>query len=225
MMLLPPLPEGERLDLPTYYQDFATNFDNTTQFWKLERGQHFTEPGNASWEAFNRGHWNTALALHEQERERLTTYHNTITARGAQTRRVRIIAEPPTPYLQWELHLLNLRHETGGPIRVLPSTHIRYLEHSCHGPTTLLPEIYTFDTFLMYQAVYDTNGALEAAIRYTDPQLITFWRDLIQHLYRHGEPVDTYFQREISWLPPAKPHHPLPDNYLDTHNRPTPLKS
>lgn len=44
--------------------------------WKLERRQHFREPGFASWEAFARGEWDTALRLMEDEREYLAHAQN-----------------------------------------------------------------------------------------------------------------------------------------------------
>ena len=54
---------GERLELPEYYADFQRNFRHAREFWKLERGQVFAEPGDASWEAFDAGDWDEAMRL------------------------------------------------------------------------------------------------------------------------------------------------------------------
>jgi hypothetical protein len=51
---------GERMELPGYYADFEENYSHAREFWKLERGQEFAEPGDASWEAFDRGDWDEA---------------------------------------------------------------------------------------------------------------------------------------------------------------------
>jgi hypothetical protein len=56
---------GQRMDLPAYYADFKKNFSRTRKFWKLERGQTFAEPGDPSWEAFDRGDWEEAMQLLE----------------------------------------------------------------------------------------------------------------------------------------------------------------
>ena len=65
---------GERMDLPAYYADFQENYARTRNFWKLERGQVFAEPGDASWEAFDRGDWDEAMNLLEKRRPDLVDY-------------------------------------------------------------------------------------------------------------------------------------------------------
>ena len=37
---------GERMDLDDYYADFERHFWHVKEFWKLERGQTFAEPGD-----------------------------------------------------------------------------------------------------------------------------------------------------------------------------------
>jgi hypothetical protein len=212
---------GERLELPEYYADFQDNFQHTREFWKLERGQVFAEPGDPSWEAFDAGDWAEAMRLLEERRDDLKRYHQENTAAGTQTRRVRIVSLPATPYLQWELHLLKVRNEAGGPIRVLSASAVAGLEDQ--GP---LPEIYTMDTDLMYQAIYDERGVLEYTLRYADRTLVGRCRDFIADLYRRGEPIAAFFKREIAHLPPPRLAKPtLPDDYLETTGRPRPIRS
>lgn len=52
---------GERLELSAYYTDFLKRYERASEFWKLEVGQVFAEPGNESWKAFDRGEWEESL--------------------------------------------------------------------------------------------------------------------------------------------------------------------
>jgi hypothetical protein len=212
---------GERLELPDYYTDFQRNFRRAREFWKLERGQVFAEPGDASWAAFDVGDWDEAMRLLEERRADLEGYQKENAAAGRKTRRIRIVSLPVTPYLQWELHLLKARDEAGGPIRILPASAIADLEDQ--GP---LPDIYTMDGTVMYQAVYDENGVLESALRYANRTLVRDCRDFIADLYARGEPIGSFFEREIAYLPPPRPTAQLiPRDYLVRTGRPIPIRS
>lgn len=212
---------GRLMPLEDYYADFERNFATTREFWKLERGQVFAEPGDASWEAFNRGDWDESMRLLEERRADLVDYHREAAAAGTRTYRIRIVGLPLTPYLQWELNLLKIRDETGGPIRVLSVDGVRDLEDQ--GP---LPEIYTMDDKVMYQAVYDDKGVLEAARRFDDPALMRRCREFIADLYRQGEPIGEFFGRQVAQLPPARPVRPaIPPDYLLEKGRPGPIRS
>lgn len=212
---------GERLDLAAYYADFRKHFARAREFWKLERGQAFAEPGDVSWEAFDQGDWEESLRLLEDRREDLRKYHKENAAAGTATRRIRIISLPITPYLQWELHLLKIRDETGGPIRILRADDVTDLEDQ--GP---LPEIYTMDRDVMYQAIYDERGVLERALKYTDTAVVSRCRDFIVDLYVRGEPISSFFEREIAYLPPPPLAAPtIPGDYLERTGRPHPIRS
>jgi hypothetical protein len=159
--------------------------------------------------------------LLEERREDLKRFHKETTAAGTQTRRIRIVSLPITPYLQWELQQLKIRDETGGPIHILRTSAIANLEDQ--GP---LPEIYTMDSTMMYQAVYDEHGVLEYALRYTDQSLVGRCRDFIADLYDRGEPISSFFEREIAHLPPPHPVAPVvPRDYLTRTGRPQPIRS
>jgi hypothetical protein len=212
---------GERWELAAYYADFRKNFARATEFWKLERGQAFAEPGDASWVAFDRGDWEKSMRLLEDRRHDLTQRYQWNAAAGRVSRRIRIVSLPPTPYLQWELHLLRLRDEIGHPIRILLDTDVADLEGEAP-----LPEIYTMDRDVMYQAVYDGNGVLECALRYTGRTLVSHCRDFIVNLFDRGEPIASFFAREIASLPPARPTRPaIARDYLDQVGRPYPVPS
>lgn len=192
---------GERMALPRYLADFEREFWAIEQgdFWKLERQQTFREPENASWQAFVRGSWHEAMRLQQASRADLESYYRRISAAGFVTRRVRVIEKPITPYLQWELHILRLRHEYGGRCRVIGPEHVRDLESH-----ESLPEIYTLGRNVMYQAVYDDDGVLVAGIRFDDRALVQRCRDVIRGLYELGEDLSDFFDREVAVLgPPA----------------------
>lgn len=187
---------GERLELPAYYADFRSRFEQAKEFWKLERGQVFAEPGSESWEAFNRGDWEESLRLIEERRAGFIDYQRRNDARGMISRRVRVVSLPPSPYLHWELRFLLLRDELGQPTRVVLDRDIADLEDQ--GP---LPEISTLDAGVMYEVVYADNGAADHAVRFTDTALVGRCRDLIAGLYERGEPISEFFRREIAPLP------------------------
>jgi hypothetical protein len=212
---------SERLELPRYYTDFGADFSRAREFWKLERGQVYAEPGDPSWVAFNAGDWDEALRLVADSREDLTTYHAETAAAGTATWRIRIVELPVTPYLQWELHVLRLRDETGGPVRILPASAVADLEDQGE-----LPDIYTMNTDVMYQAVYDEHGVLDHALRYTGEALVRRCRDFIAGLYRRGEPIAAFFEREIAHLPPPRIDAPsISSDYLKKTGRPQPIRS
>jgi hypothetical protein len=212
---------GERLELPEYYADFPRHFRHTKEFWKLERGQVYAEPGDASWEAFNSGNWDESMRLLEEGREDLRQYLKGVEGAGTSARRIRIVSLPPTPYLQWELWALRIRDETGDPIRILDESTVARFEDQ--GP---LPDISTLDTDVMYQVVYDEHGVLAYVLRYTEKPLVNRCRDFIAGLYHTGEPIASFFEREIAHLPPPQLTGPaLPGDYLETTNRPRPSRS
>jgi len=212
---------GERLELREYYADFEENFAYTREFLKLERGQTFAEPGNPSWEAFGRGDWVKSMALIDNLREDLKEYHREAEAAGTSTYRIRVVSFPLTPYVQWELHVLRLRDETGGPVRVLLDSDVADAEDQGQ-----LPDIYTMDRDVMYQAVYDEHGVLGHALRYTDRALVGHCRDFIADLYDRGEPISDFFAREVASLPPPRRAKPaFPRAYLERTGRPHPIRS
>jgi hypothetical protein len=212
---------GERMELPDYYTDFLENFAHTRESWKLERGQVYAEPGEESWEAFDSGDWGESMRRVEKSREDLVSLFREFADRGTITRRIRIVSLPPSPYLQWELHVLRLRDELGEPMRVLLDSDIVSLENQ--GP---LPDIYTLDTDVMYQAVYDDHGVLDHALRYTDSALVERCRDFIIGLYERGEPMRDFFRREIAPLPPPRwGNQAIPHDYLEHAGRPRPPRS
>lgn len=193
---------GQRLSEAEYRADFRKIFWTITEhdFWKLERVQVFQEPGDDSWEAFDRGDWPQALRLIEQRRESFLDDARRMDAMGLTSYRVRVVATPVTPYLQWELHLLRLMGECSDRIRVATPQQIAHLEKA--GP---VPEVVTLGNHATYEILYTDDGILDGAIRYTDADITTRCREIIQRLYAAGEDVSTFFDRDVAHLPAPQP--------------------
>lgn len=191
--------EGERMELDAYYADFEKNFwtINELGFWKLERQQFFKEPGYDSWEAFAKGDWDESLRLLEAGRADMAAYHRRVEEHGFAACRVRVVEEPITAYLQWELHALRIRDQCGGSVHIVGPQQVAEFEHHA-----ALPEIYTLGTAVMYQAIYDDTGVLESAIRFTDRDLIVRCQRFIQDLYEAGQPLEPFFVSRVATLPP-----------------------
>jgi hypothetical protein len=192
---------GDRLSLQEYRTEFSVLQWSIggQESWKLERGQHFREPGFASWEAFARGDWGRALALIEGERDFLTEFSARAKEHRINLYRLRVVEQPIDPYLLWELHLLKLRAECAELIRVATTDQIRAYETV--GP---LPELVTLGTSTLYHVVYDDTGELSGAVRITDPQLVTHATELSRRLYAEGEDLEAFFQRAVAPLPPPR---------------------
>ncbi|MFF0232701.1 DUF6879 family protein [Micromonospora sp. NPDC005254] len=192
---------GELLRLDDYWADFDDRFWRTSApgFWKLERAQTFKEPGDEGWQAFADGRWEDSLRILDARRPEFQSYYRRIAENGFTTRRVRVIEEPLVPYLQWELHVLRLRHEHGGLTRAVRAEAVAAAESSGQ-----LPEIYTLGAEVMYEAVYDADGVLAAARRWRDPELVASCQSFIESLYHRGEPLDEYFARVVAPMGPPR---------------------
>lgn len=191
--------KGVRLLGDDYHNHFDEHFwkIGPSGFWKLERLQHFEEPGDDSWVAFNEGDWRRSLALLEEREPALRRHYARMSGSGFETWRIRIVEHPLTDYMQWELQLLRLRDRLGGHTRVLLASSIAEFERN-----GLLPELITLGDDVMYEILYDQEGALEGAILFTGAHLVSRCRGFIQRLYAKGEPITTYFEREVASLEP-----------------------
>ncbi|MEU5977471.1 DUF6879 family protein [Streptomyces sp. NPDC047315] len=190
---------GEKLGLDAYRADFrrrdfaVDGYDS----WKLERRQHFREPGDASWDAFVRRQWKEALELIEAKRPELVDLSRLATHHRCRLLRVRVVEQPLTPYLQWELHLLRLRAECGELIRVIGPEHIGAYEHE--GPA---PEVITLNDDTVYEILYDSEGELEGGVRHLDTGLRDRVAGRVEALYELGEDIDAFFERDVASLAP-----------------------
>jgi len=165
--------------------------------WKLERRQHFEEQGSPSRDAFRRGDWAEALRLLEARGAALRASVEGERRRRSFFHRVRVVEEPLTPYLQWELHSQRQRAEYGERIHVVDAAHVRAAETAAP-----LPEVVILGGSHLYTVVYSASGAPEGAVRFTDPALVRPWEVFLRRLYAEGEDVRSYFDRKVASLRP-----------------------
>jgi hypothetical protein len=187
----------ERLDRPRYHEDFYRHYESgISSVRKLERGQHFKEPGFPSWEAFAVGEWDQALSLIDEKRDVYSSQFEKAGLLNVSEHRLRVVEFPVTPYVQWELFVLRLRVELGDNIRVMDARRISDIERD-----SPVPEVVILDHAVMYEVVYE-DGHAAGANRFTDPALIKETVSGFDVLYERGERFADFFEREIAPLPP-----------------------
>ncbi|MBB4933186.1 hypothetical protein F4561_004006 [Lipingzhangella halophila] len=166
-------------------------------FWKLERGQTFREPGDPSWEAFAAGDWDRALELNEADRSEAEAMAEKDRQVGIETRRIRVVEHPVTPYVQWEMQFLRLLAEAGQSLRVVLPAQAAHLERE-----RPLPEIVLLGERVLYMVRYDSAGTPNGAWRIGDRDAIAECRADLADLFGQGEPIQDFYAREIAPLPP-----------------------
>jgi len=200
-LLAPGLPDesGERLTREDYKRDFRERRAaiRDGESWKLERLQHFEETNDDSREALRRGDWPAVLRLFEADRDALARKARDEASRGAVFHRIRVVQEPLTPYVQWELHWLRLSAECGHSVRVLPASAVAAAEDAA-----LLPELNLLDSRILYRVLYTAAARPDGAIRFTDPDTVGKWVKYLGELYAAAEDVQAYFDRAVADLPP-----------------------
>ncbi|GII64223.1 hypothetical protein Skr01_43080 [Sphaerisporangium krabiense] len=184
-------------------EDFRLHFWEVDASWKLERQLTFKEPGTPSWLAMAEGDWDKSLRLAGEMRAGRREHQRELDRCGIVQRRIRFVCEPPTPYLQWELHLLMMWAELGEAIRILP------VEAAAPRETrAALPEVVVLGHHSASPVMYDiqyTDGVLSGARKFTDGDLIDVCRREIVEYWEMGEDLLQYFPREIVNLPPPTP--------------------
>jgi len=192
---------GLRLTRAQYSADYRQRYgkiSNTTS-WKFERQQTFVEPGDDSWQEFDRGNWERSLARFNDRRPKLLAGAREDAARGIGLYRVRVVAEPISPYLLWELNVLKVRAECGEMIRVVDAGLIAEFERDRE-----LPEILTLGDDAVYQVIYDDSGAADGAVLSTERADVERWVSFMEKLYENGEEIDSFFARKVAGRRPSK---------------------
>ena len=186
--------EGVRLTMDAYRQDFPARRRQTEgrDHFKLERLQHFEEV-DASREALRRGDWAEALRLLEDDRPGVTAAAEADARRGSVFRRIRIVEEPLSACMQWQLHSLRQRDECGVRVRIVTAKKLRNAERAAE-----LPELVLLGGHTLYRVCYTDTGASDGAVRFTDPEVVASWEAYLKRLNEAAEDVQTYFTREVA---------------------------
>lgn len=184
---------GVLMSAGDYRADFVAEFEAANGIiWKLERAQHFDEGGLPVWEAFVRGDWQGSMALLEGMREEFAADHPD----RIEFRRIRVVEEPLTPYVHWELAVLKVRAQEGERSRVVPASAVAPFETA-----RPVPELVVFGPKLLYEVLYDRRGVHVGGRRVTDPDVIEPCLPVLASLYEQGEDLVRYFDRKIALLP------------------------
>lgn len=194
-----PAGQGESLDRGEYGRDFRDRRAEIRdgESWKLERLQHFEEVASPSREALRRGDWAEVLRQFEALRDTSRQVALNDVRHRSPFRRLRVVEEPLTPYVQWELHWLRMRAEVGNATRVLRADAVAAAESRGR-----LPELVVLDDRTLYRVLYSEAGVPAGAIRWTDPSVVGPWAAFIRDAYAEGEDVLSYFDRVVAPLPP-----------------------
>jgi hypothetical protein len=188
---------GTRLTSSDYRREFPQRqwLCDGLDSWKLERAQEFTEVGFPSWEAFAAGDWDAALRLYDGLKPALAAAADDGARHRSRFHRVRVVAEPLTPYMVWELYCFLVRVEYSESIRVVQAESVAALEVG--GP---LPELVALCGQTLYRVMYDERGKPDGAIRFTDPCVVSGYEELIRSLHGRGEDFQSYFDRVVAPL-------------------------
>lgn len=186
------------LDSDAYADDFQAYFDDCrNSFKKIEYGQTFLEPGNESWEAFNAGDWRKALSLANSRDEEARRYFDALKNSGMEAKRVRLICEPLTGYLVWELNILIGNIELGEQISVLPLRRAEKLVDPAW-----LDDYVAIDETVAYRVLYNEAGLNAGGERSKDQESIRSVIHAFNLLESQGECLTAYFSREVAHLVP-----------------------
>ena len=188
---------AEWLDWDAYCQDLQSRREGLrgAQCWKLVRRQHFAA-GSPLREAVWRRDWEAAAELIEQQRLSVRRSVEADRRRGGRFRCVRVVDEPLSVCLQWELRSLRAQAECGAAVRVVPSSVLGGLE--CHAR---LPEVVVLGERTLYEIVRDDRGVAVGAYRRRDAAAAGNWAEFLGQFYALGEDVRAFADRRVPDLP------------------------
>lgn len=190
---------GKTLDVASYHASRREETEHLTRpVWKLERSQYFHEPDDdPSWQAFMAGDWVRVLAVFESERPEARAETDKYAGQGSELRRLRIVEQPVSRYLLWEMQWFKILAEEGTSIRVLDAEQVRSLEYDAP-----LPEV-VVDEHALYHVSYDEDWKARGARRIDDSDVIRQATEEIAALWELAESFSNYFTREIVTRLPA----------------------
>ena len=184
------LAHGKRLSL----EEFATNFRDAwsrlqSRFLKLECWQAYQEqPHNVSQQAFQRGETDRARALLRQEAEKDRRLYQDIEERGFDYARIRVVQEPLTDYLAYEMMSYRIRASMGETIV------IRVVDGDLRLPNEELFDLLLFDrhTALVHDYGLGEVGAQTGGWLVGDEPTIDYLEEIALSARRHAVPLERF---------------------------------
>ncbi|GAA4506941.1 MULTISPECIES: DUF6879 family protein [Nonomuraea] len=192
----PPRPDlvTARLSPDGFRREFRNASRSVTgRVYKLERRQTFQEPGNPSWEAFAAGDMRRALELIEEDRATQRDFKKIFDDRDAHFYRLRVIEDPLSSYLKWELAHFRLNAEEGEKIFIVNQAMIADLDLRYR-----LDDYTIFDRSLAFFLNYSDDGLFLHADMVSDPavmsELVALSEEVLARSIRFEDyPVDLSF--------------------------------
>jgi hypothetical protein len=187
------LVNSTRLDLDEFGAAFASAWSRiNSRFLKLECWQAYQEPEvNESQAAYNRGDIEAARELLHREAEADRPLYEDVQRRGIEYARVRLVTEPLTPYLEYELLSYRIRADLGERIEVV----------RC-GPGLRLPDERHFDFLLFdrHTALVHDYGTAELGRQIGgwlthEPDVIAALESFVRALRRQAVPLQQYLTK------------------------------
>ena len=182
-----------RLDLNKFGSAFASAWSRVeSRFLKLECWQSYHEAEtNESQVAYDRGDVATARQLLEREAEADRPLYEDVQRRGIEYARVRLVQEPLTPYLEYELLSYHIRAEMGENIEIV----------RCE-PDVRLPDEQHFDFLLFdrHTALIHDYGTEEIGFQVGgwlthEPGVIAGLEAVVSGLRRQAMPLGQYLSQ------------------------------
>ncbi|KAB8192992.1 hypothetical protein FH608_021865 [Nonomuraea phyllanthi] len=159
----------------------------TGRVYKLERRQTFQEPGNPSWEAFAAGDMKRALELIEEDRAAQRDFRRIFDDRAAAFYRLRVIEDPLSRYLRWELAHFRLNAEEGEKIYIVNQAMIADLDLRYD-----LADYTIFDRSLAFFLNYSDDGLFLHADMVSDPAALAELVDISEEILARSIPFEDY---------------------------------
>lgn len=159
----------------------------TGRVYKLERRQTFQEPGNPSWEAFAAGDMKRALELIEEDRAAQRDFKRIFDDRAAAFYRLRVIEDPLSRYLRWELAHFRLNAEEGEKIYIVNQALIADLDLRYD-----LADYTLFDRSLAFFLNYSDDGLFLHADMVSDPAALAELVDISEEILARSIPFEDY---------------------------------
>ncbi|MFC6081514.1 DUF6879 family protein [Sphaerisporangium aureirubrum] len=112
---------GERLTIDEFGRQFLAAWSRIEwRFLKLECWQTYKEPdGNKSQELYRQGEIDLAMEILAKEAESDRPLYDDVRSRGIEYSRIRLVQEPLTSYLRYELLAYRIRAELGEVIEIV----------------------------------------------------------------------------------------------------------
>lgn len=182
------LKNSRRVDLDEFEWRFSVAWARTqSRFLKVECWQEYRElAGNRSQSAYDQGDLRTAQILMRQEAQADRSLYDDIEKRRIDYSRIRLVQEPLTRYLRYEIEAYRIRAELGENIEIV----------RCHSGIRLPnAEHFDFLVFDRHTALihdYDARGRQTGGWLTRDPDVISLLERLAVRLRRTAVPLHVY---------------------------------